>query len=314
MNALAMAGLAVGAVVVLVVSMAVGYRCVRRVLARGSEQGVGDDLRLAGVLPLASGLIAGLTLVAAASPWLAAADRFHTPAGAVLALAGVTGGLVLLLATPAWVGLVGRFRGGKGSTASQTPRMLCWTVEWTVVALAAILVMATGTRFGVLGVRGEGDVALGAWSGPLTVLWLVAATGVARLLDGLEGAVNVLLLVAGVAVAYGTLGAGEPVLNAVALVVVFASLGSLRFNFFPAPLPLRGTGSAVAGFMFAVLTVMARQKTVAALLLIFPLAVVVVLVGGVMLGVMERTLLPEGRGGALPPGKGSKTNPPRDNP
>ena len=310
MNALAMAGLAVGAIVVLVVTMAVGYRCVRRVLA-GGVQGVGD-LHLAGVLPLASGLVTGLVLVAAASPWLAATDRFHTPAGAVLALAGVTGGLVLLLATPAWVSLVRRF--GRGTAAAPPSRMLCWTVEWTVVALAAILVMATGTRFGVLGVRGEGDVALGAWSGPLTVLWLVAATGVARLLDGLEGAVNVLLLVAGVAVAYGTLGAGEPVLNAVALVVVFASLGSLRFNFFPAPLPLRGTGSAVAGFMFAVLTVMARQKTVAALLLIFPLAVVVVLVGGVMLGVMERTLLPEGRGGALPPGKGSKTNPPRDNP
>jgi UDP-GlcNAc:undecaprenyl-phosphate GlcNAc-1-phosphate transferase len=188
--------------------------------------------------------------------------------------------------------------------------MLRWIVEWVVVALAAVLVMATGTRFGVLGVRGEGDVALGAWSGPLTVLWLVAATGVARLLDGLEGAVNVLLLVAGVAVAYGTLGAGEPVLNSVALVVVFASLGSLRFNFFPAPLPLRGTGSAVAGFMFAVLTVMARQKTVAALLLIFPLAVVVVLVGGVMLGVMERTLLPEGRGGAAPEDKKTKSNPP----
>ncbi|PKO18628.1 hypothetical protein CVU37_04360 [candidate division BRC1 bacterium HGW-BRC1-1] len=223
----------------------------------------------------------------------------------MLALAGVTGGLVLLLATPAWVGLMGRFAGG-----SQPPRMLRWIVEWVVVALAAVLVMATGTRFGVLGVRGEGDVALGAWSGPLTVLWLVAATGVARLLDGLEGAVNVLLLVAGVAVAYGTLGAGEPVLNSVALVVVFASLGSLRFNFFPAPLPLRGTGSAVAGFMFAVLTVMARQKTVAALLLIFPLAVVVVLVGGVMLGVMERTLLPEGRGGAAPEDKKTKSNPP----
>ena len=268
----------------LVVAMAVGYRCVRAALAAGA-----GGSRLAGVLPLASGLVTGLVLVAAASPWLAAADRFHTPGGAVLALAGVTGGLVLLLATPAWVGLVGRFTG-----ASEPPRMLRWIVEWVVVALAAVLVMATGTRFGVLGVRGEGDVALGAWSGPLTVLWLVAATGVARLLDGLEGAVNVLLLVAGVAVAYGTLGAGEPVLNAVALVVVFASLGSLRFNFFPAPLPLRGTGSAVAGFMFAVLTVMARQKTVAALLLIFPLAVVVVLVGGVMLGVMERTLLPEG--------------------
>ena len=51
-----------------------------------------------------------------------------------------------------------------------------------------------------------------------------------------------------------------------------------------------GPWTVLLGFVFALLTVLARQKTVAALLLIFPLFVIVILVGGAMLAFLERTI------------------------
>lgn len=316
--------------VALVATVATGYRCwrYRRMLERRleaapqpprAEAAAPASPGVLGVLPLAVGLLAALALVAVAASVFAAADRFFTPGSAVTALLGVIGGLLLLLAVEPVTALLVVARAYPWNDPERAGRAQAgvarrrWMLELVLLVAASCLVAVTGTRFGVLGVpsgAGEAAVELGRWSGPLTMLWLVAATLVTRLLDGLEGAVNVLLLVAGVAVFFFTLGASEHVLNAVAVGLVCASLGSLRFNLFPARLSLRGAGMLVPGFMFAVLTVMARQKTVAALLLVFPLAVLVVLVGGAMLGLLERTMLPEGRGGRPgEAGKGRDTDP-----
>jgi len=160
---------------------------------------------------------------------------------------------------------------------------------------AAVLVVAGGVRFGVVSI-GERSFELGAWSPVLTVLWILVAMNVVKLLGGLDGAANVLLLAASAAIFYFAMGGGEHFLSVLALVVGAAALGSLRFNCYPARLPLSPRGHAVAGFLFAVLTVLARQKTVAFLLLIFPLALVAILLGGAMLAFLERTMMPGGDG------------------
>jgi UDP-GlcNAc:undecaprenyl-phosphate GlcNAc-1-phosphate transferase len=157
--------------------------------------------------------------------------------------------------------------------------------------VASLIVVGAGVRFSILSVGTGAELPLGEWAVPLTVLWLVGATNVVKLLDGLEGAVSVLLLVGAVAVAYTTIGVPEHFLNAFSIAMIGATLASLRFNAYPARLSLRGPGSAFAGFLFAVLTVLARQKTVAALLLVFPLLLIVIIVGGAMLSFLERTVL-----------------------
>ena len=266
------------------VAAALGYRAWRRrraLLERlGEAEGEPPRSGMHGAVPLAGGIAAGLALICAAAGVLAADDRFYQPAGAVrisIALL-LAGGLVLagdrLAALFACV-RAGRFR---------------WVVNLLLQVAAACIVVAAGVQFRVVGIGAEPAVELGAWAAPLTVLWLLVAMNVMKLFDGIEGAANVVLLVAAAAIFYVTLGAGEHFLNTLALAVLASTLASMRFNFFPARLPISGSGTALLGFVFAVLTVLARQKTVAALLLVFPLVVLVILVGGAMLSVLERNL------------------------
>lgn len=235
-------------------------------------------------LPFLAGLLAGLLVLGAGTPWIVPGDRFYTGREA-LWIIGAVAVAVLLLYVRAH--LTGK---GTGGASRLLPSLI---LEF----LAAGVIVAAGIRFTVLGLAASGDVELGIWAAPLTIVWLVAATWAVRLLDGLDGAAPVLLLTAAVAVLVGTRGTGEFLLAALSVVVIGTVLGSLRFHFFPARLPLRGAATALFGFVFAVLTVLARQKTVALLLLIFPLAVLVILLGGAMLNMLERTVfLPEGEG------------------
>lgn len=269
--------------VAFVVAMLFGYGCWRSrkmIAPEPVETGeIGLRARVLALTPVVFGSICGFLLVALFARWIVAGDKFYTAHSAVRSTVAIALG-ALLIVGPELVMAI---------TCRQAPRWK-WIADLVALIIAAIVVVAAGVRFRVIGVGGEGDVELGRWAAPLTVLWLVLAVYIVRLLDGLEGASNVLLLVCSVAIFYVTLRASEPFLNSFAVAVIGASLASLRFNFFPARLPLRGSGTAFIGFIFAVLTVLARQKTVAALLLIFPLFVVIVLVGGAMLALLERTM------------------------
>jgi UDP-GlcNAc:undecaprenyl-phosphate GlcNAc-1-phosphate transferase len=293
--------LLIGAVA-FVVAMAAGYRGWhrrRRLLDKtGGPAGGAVAGGAAAAHPLAAGIGAGIVLLCLGASWIVPGDRFFATGQAVrVALAFVLGGFLILagdmlVALAVVAGAYPWNDRAKAESAQARAARFRWIGDLILLLLASFLVVSSGVRFSILGIGGERAVELGSWAGPLTVLWIVAATAVVRLLDGLEGAANIVLVVAAFAIFYVTLGAGEHFLNALAVTVLGAALASLRFNFFPARLPLRGAGSAFVGFVFAVLTVLARQKTVAALLLVFPLVVLVVLVGGAMLALIERTIQP----------------------
>ncbi len=290
------------AAVAFAATMAAGYRGWRRrsllMQKAGGAAGTGIAGGASAAHPLAMGIAAGILLFCLSASWIVSGDRFFTTAQAVrVALAFAAGGALilagdLLAALAVVIGAYPWNDRARAESAQERVGRFRWFGDLVLLLAASVLVVASGVRFSILGVGGERAVELGSWAGPLTVLWIMAATAALRLLDGLEGAANIVLLVAAFAIFYITLGAGEHFLNTLAVVVLGAALASLRFNFFPARLPLRGAGSAFVGFVFAVLTVLARQKTVAALLLGFPLVVLVVLVGGAMFALIERTIQP----------------------
>lgn len=249
--------------------------------------------------PVFAGVLLGLAVTAAAAGALLPGDRFHSVGGALTIIGAIATGLVLilhgqsammmpsLLSVLAGKDPVSDAAKDRLNLLARRVRRLQPLLEMT----AAVLVVAAGVRFGVVSV-GERSFELGAWSPVLTLIWIMVAMNVVKLLGGLDGAANVLLLVASVAIFYFAIGGGEHFLSALALAVAGAALGSLRFNCYPARMPLSLRGHAVAGFLFAVMTVLARQKTVAVLLLVFPLALVVIVLGGAMLAVLERTMMP----------------------
>lgn len=266
--------------VAFVVGTLAGYIVWHKMLGAG-QRGT-SDWRAA--LPLFSGSLAGAAgLLASLDVLLAPQDRFYSAGDAARILLSMMVGISIVYSGYFVVRSPAGFR----------QLLLRHVVRFLLELVACLLVTIAGIRFSVMSALPGREIALDSWAIPATVAWMLIAMNVVKLLDGLEGAVSVLLLVAGVAVFYTTLGTPEHFLNGFAFILVGSSLASLRFTAYPARLSLRGPGSACAGFLFAVLTVLARQKTVAALLFVFPITVVLILIGGAVLSGLERLIFPD---------------------
>jgi len=272
----------VAAVCALLVSLAVGYLLLRR------KAGAAPWPLYKNPLPLLAGLLVGFTLMAIMVHSYAP-DRFYT-ATRSLAMLGATAVAIILIYSveilaPRGSGAIRRFGTHLG-----------------LQVLAAAIVVWAGVRFSMLSVPGEGVRELGAWAAVLTVVWLILATNVVRLLDGIHGAASLVLLVASLASLYSNIVNQEFFLAGFALVCAGAAAGSLRFAVSARRLPLEGGGTALIGFLFAILTVLARQKAVAALLLLVPVVLLILVAGAAMLGLLEkRLILPRGGDDDSPP-------------
>lgn len=102
--------------------------------------------------------------------------------------------------------------------------------------------------------------ALPEWlAAPLTFAFLVGATNAINLADGLDGLAGgtTLMCLAGLALLAYTVG--SPVVGGLALLLVGAVLGFLRYNTYPARVFMGDTGSQLLGFSAAVLAVMLTQ-------------------------------------------------------
>lgn len=123
---------------------------------------------------------------------------------------------------------------------------------------AALVLVALGWRVETLGVPGVGTIAVGVWSVPLTVAWVVLVTNAVNLIDGLDGLACGLALVASLATAAMLAPGGGPLLL-VAAALCGALAGFLWFNLSPALIFMGDAGSLLVGFLLAGLTLRAGQ-------------------------------------------------------
>ena len=105
-------------------------------------------------------------------------------------------------------------------------------------------------------------VTMPGWLGvPLTVVVLIAITNAINLSDGMDGlAGGTSMLVAGV-FGYMAYAAGDAVLALVALSLMGATLGFLRYNTFPARVFMGDSGSQFLGFSVAVLGIVLIERS-----------------------------------------------------
>jgi UDP-GlcNAc:undecaprenyl-phosphate/decaprenyl-phosphate GlcNAc-1-phosphate transferase len=118
---------------------------------------------------------------------------------------------------------------------------------------------------------------LPAWAGmPLTMLWIVAVMNMVNFLDGLDGLAAGVCGIAGLAFAVIALSLGKPTAAAFSAIVLGATLGFLRHNFFPARIFMGDSGAMLLGFSLAAVSVEGLLKTAATVALFFPLLVLAV--------------------------------------
>lgn len=279
------------------VTLIMGYRAWR--FQKRVRQQVPDAMRHgspAAAMPIAAGLAVGMLLLCIAMQHIALGDRFYGVVSGVRITLAILIGALLVVSSEMLMYVVALTRAypwtDKGKIEETTARLARrrWIVKLVAELVASVLVVAGGVRFSVLGLGGGREVMLGAWGIPLTIFWLLVATNVVKLFEGLQGASNMVVLMAAVAICYATVGHQEFVLQAIALLIGAVMLASLRFNLHPARLQIGGAGTSFLGFLFAVLTVLSRQKTLATFLVVLPLLLVLVVIGGTMLSRLERNM------------------------
>jgi UDP-GlcNAc:undecaprenyl-phosphate GlcNAc-1-phosphate transferase len=136
---------------------------------------------------------------------------------------------------------------------------------------AALLAWQVGFRIEHLTFAGTLD--LGAFSLPVTVLWIVGVTNAFNLIDGLDGLATGIALVALATMLAVSAKLGNWQVALVCAALAGALAGFLRYNMRPARIFLGDSGSLFVGFMLAVLSVHGSTKSTTAVLTVIPLLV-----------------------------------------
>jgi len=132
--------------------------------------------------------------------------------------------------------------------------------KFAVQASAAAMLYAGGLRIVSL------PLVLGGYhfpwflSLPLTIIWVLAITNAFNLIDGLDGLAAGSALFSTLVVFVVSLITRNNLVSAMAIALVGATLGFLRFNFSPATIFLGDCGSLFVGFMLSALALQGAQK------------------------------------------------------
>ncbi|HMV82068.1 MAG TPA: MraY family glycosyltransferase [Blastocatellia bacterium] len=130
-----------------------------------------------------------------------------------------------------------------------------------VQTIAAAMVFAGGFRIENLSSPLGGVWHLPLWfSFALTVLWIIGLTNAFNLIDGIDGLTAGASVFALVSILVFSVAQENPFISQLAVVLIGAVMGFLRFNFNPATIFLGDSGSLFLGFMIAVLSLAGSQK------------------------------------------------------
>lgn len=132
---------------------------------------------------------------------------------------------------------------------------------WRLAAqfMATVVVLSFGLVVREVSIPGFGQVALGWWGYPLTVLWIVGLTNTVNFMDGLNGLVGGTTALAAVFLAAISFLQGSHFIYLCSMMMVGSILGFLIFNFPRARIFMGDVGSQFLGFSFAVFALIAMH-------------------------------------------------------
>ena len=192
--------------------------------------------------------LGGIAIAAAFYLGLAAALVVEAPSAGQLRAADQTTAVLLGAALIVCVGIVDDLVGMRAR------------IKLSAQVAAAIVVVLLGISIDHLD-GPWGRVGLGAWSGPLTVLWFVLVMNAINLIDGLDGLASGVALI-GLGAFYLIALAGVPTAPIAAILAAAAGgvLGFLPFNLYPASIIMGDTGAFLLGFVLAAAGVAVTQS------------------------------------------------------
>lgn len=134
-------------------------------------------------------------------------------------------------------------------------------MRFAVQAAAALSVMLLVGAFERMEFFGFGEINLGWLGYPLTFLWIVGLLNAYNFMDGIDGNAGGIGAVAGAMWALVAWHLHEPLLAVLGVLLSAACLGFLGHNWQPARIFMGDVGSTFLGFTFAVLPILALQRS-----------------------------------------------------
>jgi UDP-GlcNAc:undecaprenyl-phosphate/decaprenyl-phosphate GlcNAc-1-phosphate transferase len=187
------------------------------------------------------------------------------PSLAFLPLEGTYRGIILGAAVATTVGAIDDFRG------------LPWWGKLAGQLAAGAIAIGFGVNVDRFTFPGFGSQELPDWfSGPATLVWIVAIMNMVNFLDGMDGLAAGICAIAGSTFAVIGLSLGSPDAALLAAIVAGACFGFLHHNFYPARIFMGDSGALLLGFLLATLAVEGLVKTAALATLVLPLIVLAI--------------------------------------
>jgi len=184
------------------------------------------------------------------------------PALAFLPLDGPYRGIMLGAAVATTVGAIDDFRG------------MPWWGKLAGQVAAGGIAIGFGVNVDRFTFPGFGSQELPDWfSGPATLVWIVAIMNMVNFLDGMDGLAAGICAIAGTTFAVIGLSLGAADAALLAAIVAGACFGFLHHNFYPARIFMGDSGALLLGFLLATLAVEGLVKTAALATLVLPLIV-----------------------------------------
>lgn len=205
------------------------------------------------------GLSIFLSFVAAVTLGIMISERFGMKLGGkeLNSLLGIVYGGALIT-------MIGLFDDVKGIPA---------IVKLTGQIIASAIAVYFGAQILSISLPLAKIVMLGALAPAISIIWMVAITNAMNLIDGLDGLASGITMIASATLFFVALKMGQADSAILLAALGGASLGFLRFNFFPATVFLGDSGSLFLGFMLAGASIIGVLKSTLVIALIIPVAV-----------------------------------------
>jgi UDP-GlcNAc:undecaprenyl-phosphate/decaprenyl-phosphate GlcNAc-1-phosphate transferase len=161
-------------------------------------------------------------------------------------------------------------------------------VKFAGQLLAALLVVVWGgAQVSFINLPFGGELQLGVFSIPLTVLWIVGITNAINLIDGLDGLAAGVSSIALIAISGMAIVMGNTYVLIVGSVLLASTLGFLLYNFHPAKIFMGDTGALFLGYMIAVLSLLGF-KNITFISLIVPVIILGVPISDTFFAIIRR--------------------------
>ncbi len=156
--------------------------------------------------------------------------------------------------------------------------------------LAATLAFACGYRIDAIELPFLGQLSMGIFALPVTVLWITAVTNAINLIDGLDGLAAGAAFFAGLTNFVVAYVAGSNFFAAIMAAMLGAVVGFLFFNFNPARIFMGDSGSYFLGFILGTVSLGASQKASTAVSLLAPIVALGLPIVDMLLSMVRRVL------------------------